>query len=29
VLRTCRDGMRLCVTVDGACGRIVRLAVTA
>jgi len=29
VLRACRDGMRLCVTVDGKCGRIVRLAVTA
>ncbi len=29
VLRACHDGMRLCVTVDGTCGRIVRLAVTA
>lgn len=29
VLRAVRDGMRLCVTVDATCGRIVRLAVTA
>ena len=29
VLRACRDGMGLSVTVDGECGRIVRLAVTA
>jgi len=29
VLRACRDGLRLCVTVDGECRRIARLAVTA
>lgn len=29
VLRACQDGLRLCVTVDGTCGRIALLAVTA
>ncbi len=29
VLRACRDGLNLTVTVDETCGRIVRLAVTA
>ncbi len=28
VQRACRDRMRLCATVDGGCGRIVRLTVT-
>ena len=29
VLRACRGGLRLCVTVDEKCGRITRLTVTA
>ncbi len=29
VLRACRDQMRVCVTVDATCRRIVRLAITA